>query len=780
MNVNTRLRGKMSAEWAIRLIPVALIVSLLFAFLPVSPIQASDPWWDTDWAYRTKLTFNNSGGEVQTNKEVLINLDSTKINYSKFLANGQDIRVVDSDGTLLSSINETWDDTGVSRFWTRIPQIDASDTDYVYLYYGNPGASANWSTPANVYDTNLQLYTPLWRSDESSSSFTTADQNGLTATVTGTTWGSTGRTFDGNDDVISYGSAASLQVQGAAFSVGAWFYRNTDLDDSGIIGWDDPNPAGGFNLVIDRTQAPSGANIDLQKAKVIDQTKAYTFSTATWYQVWAVQNYAEGAPSNVEYFVNGLSIGTVANTSAYNAVQAGQTLNIGRWVGVTIDAIVGEALLYDRALSAAEIAIEYDATKYLYGGSADTFITYGSVEIFQTIATNAASSITSSSANISGDIMATSENVTVNVYWGTTDGGSDWSSWSNNSTPTSPSQPQGVAAFYLDVTGLSPATLYYFSASANNSVGTSWPLVSGNFTTLAVAPTVTTQAATDITTTTATGNGNITNTGGENPSVRGFQWGTSTGVYTTNVTEAGSFGTGAYTLSLTSLPPSDTVYYRSMATNSIDTSYGSELTFVTLTPPVVAPSGLTLTAVGNGQVSISWAVDATTNATMIRRQVFAYPFDRTDGLQVYSGSASSVNDTSVDLEYARYYYRAYAQSMYDGTWSEPDSAVIGGTGLENVATQIGVLATAIAGLSLTDYTLLIVLALLIGLAFWKDSTWLFIALTPGTFIYGLTLAIGETLGSAQWVIGVTVAIMGTGLLYKAAYGLWNHRGGSTR
>jgi len=70
----------------------------------------------------------------------------------------------------------------------------------------------------------------------------------------------------------------------------------------------------------------------------------------------------------------------------------------------------------------------------------------------------------------------------------------------------------------------------------------------------AVPPTVTTQAATNVEATTATGNGNITATGGENCTIRGFQWGTSPGSYSTNVTESGNFGTGAYTLSLTSLP----------------------------------------------------------------------------------------------------------------------------------------------------------------------------------------------------------------------------------
>ena len=74
-----------------------------------------------------------------------------------------------------------------------------------------------------------------------------------------------------------------------------------------------------------------------------------------------------------------------------------------------------------------------------------------------------------------------------------------------------------------------------------------------------VAPTVTTQSATNIATTSCTGNGNITATGGENCTRRGFCYkvGTS-GDPTTSDSVAyddGSFGTGAFTKSITGLTP---------------------------------------------------------------------------------------------------------------------------------------------------------------------------------------------------------------------------------
>jgi hypothetical protein len=107
-----------------------------------------------------------------------------------------------------------------------------------------------------------------------------------------------------------------------------------------------------------------------------------------------------------------------------------------------------------------------------------------------TITLSAASSIAGTTATLNGNITATGgENPTVTVYWGTTDHPGTATGWDHNSAPTSPSQPQGVAAFYYNATGLAPGTTFYFTAKATNSAGTSWPAASLSFLTTPAAPT---------------------------------------------------------------------------------------------------------------------------------------------------------------------------------------------------------------------------------------------------------------------------------------------------
>ncbi len=90
----------------------------------------------------------------------------------------------------------------------------------------------------------------------------------------------------------------------------------------------------------------------------------------------------------------------------------------------------------------------------------------------------------------------------------------------------------------------------------------------------------TTQPASAVTKTTATLNGNITATGGVNPTIRGFQY--NTVEYPDKATiETGDFGTGAFTANITGLTPNTLYYFRSYATNSAGTSYGSWETFTT-------------------------------------------------------------------------------------------------------------------------------------------------------------------------------------------------------
>ncbi|HCT30205.1 MAG TPA: hypothetical protein DIW31_05620, partial [Bacteroidales bacterium] len=182
--------------------------------------------------------------------------------------------------------------------------------------------------------------------------------------------------------------------------------------------------------------------------------------------------------------------------------------------------------------------------------------TYGDQVTFSTLAeapevtSQAVTSITTTTATGNGTIVKLgSFNPTQHgVCWNTT----------GNPTIDDAKTELGAAsaagAFTSSITGLSPYTTYYVRAYATNSQET----VYGNevnFTTLPIAPEVTSQAITSITTTTATGNGTIVELGSTNPIQHGVCWNTTGNPTIADAkTELGvASAAGAFTSTITGL-----------------------------------------------------------------------------------------------------------------------------------------------------------------------------------------------------------------------------------
>jgi hypothetical protein len=129
------------------------------------------------------------------------------------------------------------------------------------------------------------------------------------------------------------------------------------------------------------------------------------------------------------------------------------------------------------------------------------------------------------------------------------------------------------------------------------------------------SPLVDTTVADSITDRTASSGGNVTSDGGATVTARGVCYGTSSNP-TTPCTSDGS-GTGVFKSSLSDLDPSTLYYYRAFATNSIGTSYGSNLNFTTsadVTPPSRS-AGSPSSALDPGTTSTTLSLTTTENAT---------------------------------------------------------------------------------------------------------------------------------------------------------------------
>jgi uncharacterized protein (TIGR02145 family) len=180
------------------------------------------------------------------------------------------------------------------------------------------------------------------------------------------------------------------------------------------------------------------------------------------------------------------------------------------------------------------------------------------------------------------------------------------------------------------------------------------------------SPKITTTAASAVSYTTASSGGNVTAEGGVSVTSCGVCWSTTLNptIALTTKTVNGT-GAGSFTSSITGLTPNTLYHVRAYATNSVGTSYGSDITFTTLITaiPTVTTTAissiLNTTATSGGNVSsdggasvnfrgVCWSTTANPNVSLTTKTV--------DGTGTGSFTSSITGLTANTL----YYVRAYA------------------------------------------------------------------------------------------------------------------------
>ena len=112
---------------------------------------------------------------------VLVRLSATSpsgFDYADCAANGSDIRFADEDGNVIPHEIDTWNPTGESLVWVKLPEMDAGTT--FSMWYGGSAAAADATGTWSVY-------TGVWHMDEASDSVADATGHGLMATAQGNT-----------------------------------------------------------------------------------------------------------------------------------------------------------------------------------------------------------------------------------------------------------------------------------------------------------------------------------------------------------------------------------------------------------------------------------------------------------------------------------------------------------------------------------------------------------------------------------------------------------------
>jgi uncharacterized repeat protein (TIGR03806 family) len=168
---------------------------------------------------------------------------------------------------------------------------------------------------------------------------------------------------------------------------------------------------------------------------------------------------------------------------------------------------------------------------------------------------------------------------TITLYYGPADGGTNAGNWANSIT-----LGEENGTFRGTITGLSPATTYYFTTRAVNFAGTTWASPSQVFVTqFATPPQVATTSATAIGATLATLNGEIISTGGAPTTINLYygltDGGTNAASWANNITIG--LQTGPFAQRVGPLTSNTTYYFTARATNSVGTAWATPSLYFT-------------------------------------------------------------------------------------------------------------------------------------------------------------------------------------------------------
>ena len=622
--------------------------------------------------------------------------------------------------------SKTTDGTGIGSFTSLITGLAPGTTYYFRAYainnagiaYGSQVSTTSLSLSTAIITTNSITSITLnsavsggnisndggatvtargvcWStlSDPTTSNFKTTDGTGtgsftsfLTALSSGTTYYV--RAYSINSAGISYGNQFSLTTSTTLPSVSTTTLSSVSYSAAmggGVISSDGGAIITSRGVCWSTSQNPTTAN-----SRTIDGAGIGSFTssitglspgTTYYFRAYAINNVGTSYGTQVSATTTSLGLPSVTTTSITSttpssAISGG---NISSDGGVTVTArgvcwsnsqnpttsnsktSDGSGTgSYNSSITGLNPGTTYYIRAYAtnaYGTSYGNQLVFFTSILSPTVSTSAISSITYTSFIGGGNISSDGGSAV-------TSRGVCWNTWQNPTIYDNiTSDGSGIGIFSSSYNGLTPGTTYYFRAYAINSAGISYGSQITATTPAAVLVTVSTTSITSITSTSGISGGNITSDGGRPVTARGVCWSTSPSPTIANSKTTDGTGTGSFTSSITGLYSGTLYYVRAYSTNSVGTSYGSQLALTTtIGIPSVATSSISsvsyTTCSGGGNVTSSGGANVTSRG--VCWSTSQNPTTANSKTLDGTGIGSFVSSITGLTPGATYYVRAYA------------------------------------------------------------------------------------------------------------------------
>ena len=210
-------------------------------------------------------------------------------------------------------------------------------------------------------DPSLVLYLPLYELD--GGVFRSKDAQGHPCSVSGALYQGNrdGRYFDGSDDVLNASADAPLNLLNN-FTISIWVKRNRDSTNEVFIG--KTNGAGTENVGY-KIDFSAGDTVDFTKPGVVALATVATITDKNWHHIASVQDSTVGMAIYLEGTVNNTNTNKSNANSDVNYLAVG-CHNKNGTPATFFQGNIAEVAVYNRVLSAPEIARIYNMTNWRY------------------------------------------------------------------------------------------------------------------------------------------------------------------------------------------------------------------------------------------------------------------------------------------------------------------------------------------------------------------------------------------------------------------------------
>ena len=199
------------------------------------------------------------------------------------------------------------------------------------------------------------------------STITNLASTSLNGTMSNITYTDPYFSYNGSSSQINIADNALLEPGTGDWTMEAWVYLSSSSGSKVVLGKFDPG-GGAQDVSYSIRIIGNAIYAQIGNGSGVVDTPAYTIPLNTWTHVTYV--WKNVATNSLEAYINGVSVGSVAHSFS-SILNTSANLYIGSYNGGEypqyFDGRIGITRLYNSALSAAQVGVNYNTTKGIYG-----------------------------------------------------------------------------------------------------------------------------------------------------------------------------------------------------------------------------------------------------------------------------------------------------------------------------------------------------------------------------------------------------------------------------